>query len=106
MKEIKNKIEHNEGILREIQNRIMKEIWSIILTSLNIVQVMHVTLGSRTGHTCSKHNTCDITACMYVQACKSLKCITDIVIISHKYLWFVLKFGIIVEIIHGVLRYV
>ena len=25
---------HNEEILREIQNRIMKEIWSIILTSL------------------------------------------------------------------------
>ena len=34
MKEIKNKIEHNEGILREIRNRIMKEIWSIIPTSL------------------------------------------------------------------------
>ena len=34
MKEIKNKIEHNEGILREIQNRIMKEIWSRIPTSL------------------------------------------------------------------------
>ena len=36
MKEIKNKIEHNEGILREIRNRIMKEIWSIIPTSLTI----------------------------------------------------------------------
>ena len=36
MKEIKNKIEHNEGILREIRNRIMKEIWSIIPTSLPI----------------------------------------------------------------------
>ena len=34
MKEIKNKIEHNEGILREIWNRIMEEIWSIIPTSL------------------------------------------------------------------------
>ena len=34
MKELKNKIEHNEGILREIRNRIMKEIWSIIPTSL------------------------------------------------------------------------
>ena len=32
--EIKNKIEHNEGILGEIRNRIMKEIWSIIPTSL------------------------------------------------------------------------
>ena len=31
----KNKIEHNEDILREIQNRIMIEIWSIISTSLN-----------------------------------------------------------------------
>jgi len=30
----KNKIEHNEEILREIQNRIMIEIWSIIPTSL------------------------------------------------------------------------
>jgi len=30
----KNKIEHNEEILREIWNRIMIEIWSIILTSL------------------------------------------------------------------------
>ena len=34
MNKIKNKIEHNKGILREIQNRIMKEIWSIIPTSL------------------------------------------------------------------------
>ena len=34
MKKIKNKIENNEGILREIRNRIMKEIWSIIPTSL------------------------------------------------------------------------
>ena len=34
MKEIKNKIEHNEGILRKIRNRIMKKIWSIIPTSL------------------------------------------------------------------------
>jgi len=30
----KNKIEHNEKILREIWNRIMIEIWSIIPTSL------------------------------------------------------------------------
>ena len=29
----KNKIEHNEEILREIRNRIMIEIWSIISTS-------------------------------------------------------------------------
>ena len=36
MKEIKNKIEHNEAILKEIRNRIMKEIWSIIPTSLAI----------------------------------------------------------------------
>ena len=34
MNKIKNKIEHNEGILREIRNRIMKEIMSIIPTSL------------------------------------------------------------------------
>ena len=33
----KNKIEHNEKILREIQNSIMIEIWSIIPTSLNLV---------------------------------------------------------------------
>ena len=33
----KNKIEHNEEILREIQNRIMIEIWSIIPTSQGIV---------------------------------------------------------------------
>ena len=30
----KHKIEHNEEILREIRNRIMIEIWSIIPTSL------------------------------------------------------------------------
>ena len=30
----KNKIEHNEDILREIQNRIMSKIWSINPTSL------------------------------------------------------------------------
>ena len=41
MKEIKNKIEHNEGILREIRNRIMKEIWSIIPTSLYIALYVH-----------------------------------------------------------------
>ena len=29
-----NKIEHNEEILKEIQNRIMIEIWSIIPISL------------------------------------------------------------------------
>ena len=32
-----NKIEHNEEILREIRNRIMIEIWSIIPTSLVII---------------------------------------------------------------------
>ena len=46
MKEIKNKIEHNEGILREIRNRIMKEILSIIPTSLlhihKYLQLSHV----------------------------------------------------------------
>ena len=30
-----NKIEHNEEILREIRNRIMEEIWSIIPASLS-----------------------------------------------------------------------
>ena len=30
----KNKIEHNKAILKEIRNRIMIEIWSIIPTSL------------------------------------------------------------------------
>ena len=39
MKEIKNKIEHNEGILREIQNRIMKEIWSIFPQALSYIIV-------------------------------------------------------------------
>ena len=32
---IKNKIEHDEEILREIQNRMMIEIWSIIPISLH-----------------------------------------------------------------------
>ena len=31
---MKNKSEYNEGILREIRNRIMKEIWSIITSPL------------------------------------------------------------------------
>ena len=31
-----NKTEHNDDILREIRNRIMMEIWSIIPTSLPI----------------------------------------------------------------------
>ena len=44
MKEIKNKIQHNEGILREIRNRIMKEIWSIIPTSLIMLTVMFIVL--------------------------------------------------------------
>ena len=39
MKKLKNKIEHNEGILREIRNRIMKEIWSIIPTSLHLTYI-------------------------------------------------------------------
>ena len=30
----KSKTEHNEEILKEIQNRIMREIWNITLTSL------------------------------------------------------------------------
>ena len=40
-----NKIEHNDEILREIQNRIMKEIWILIPTSL-----MSVTHQNSPGH--------------------------------------------------------
>ena len=36
-----NKTEHNDDILREIRNRIMMEIWSIIPTSL-VVKCMHL----------------------------------------------------------------
>ena len=34
---IKNKMEHNDEILREIQHRIMVEIWYIIPISLQLV---------------------------------------------------------------------
>ena len=37
----KNKIEHNEEILREIWYRIMKEIWSTISTSLLIMPITY-----------------------------------------------------------------
>ena len=33
----KNKLEHNQEILREIQNRTMIEMWGIIPTSLSIL---------------------------------------------------------------------
>ena len=36
----KNKIEHNEEILREIWNRIMIEVWSIIPTSLATISIL------------------------------------------------------------------
>ena len=49
MKEIKNNSEHNEGILREIRNRIMKEIWSIIPTSLQMIQSWVPTIISATS---------------------------------------------------------
>ena len=52
MNEIKNKIEHNEGILREIRNRIMKENWSIIPTSL-VIQGFKIFV---TGSAKTRHN--------------------------------------------------
>ena len=41
-----NKNEHNDEILREIQNRIMMEIWSIIPTSLAILKERDDTTAS------------------------------------------------------------
>jgi len=48
----KNKIEHNEEILREIWNRIMIEIWSIIPTSL--LHIPQLIINHWIQHTCFK----------------------------------------------------